>query len=334
MHFKMQRRVVSNKKLINFRLYNSFTLDVLNYECEIITWEEQLSEYLENQLKNEFPSEVIAYANQKYQSQLEAKTKFYGGRLALYKSIRKIYPIDDFAILNYSTGALRLPMNVIGSISHKNRIAVAVSANQRHPCEQIGIDVEKLPNYSTFDVNSLTRYEKLALRILTHHEITQLEKYMDNLKYHSNSLNPTFISYHYCKQVLLRFSLKESLYKALFPLHQKLIPFKDVEVNITPQIVSTKDTFPNSLISMNKNISFSILFPLPFCNNAFHNNNTNKFNRISDADTINKPSITTCALDISGNGTFELFGECLDYQNGEDSYCITAVASRQVTSDK
>lgn len=103
-------------------------------------------------------------------------------------------------------GAPCWPLGVVGSITHGAGWAAAVVAGSAD-CRGLGIDLEQLL--------SAERAERLAAQILTPAELQRL---------HGLPLA------HRAQRVTLTFSLKESLFKALFPLVQTRFYFEDAEL--------------------------------------------------------------------------------------------------------
>lgn len=100
-------------------------------------------------------------------------------------------------------GAPRWPSGVVGSITHSKHWAAAVVGDAR--CwRSLGLDAETLP--------SAARAERLAGEILTADELERLGPDDRAL------------------QITLTFSLKESLFKALYPLVNRRFYFADAEL--------------------------------------------------------------------------------------------------------
>jgi phosphopantetheine--protein transferase-like protein len=146
----------------------------------------------------------------KFAQQLSSKSTqktFLGGRLALRHAMG--CGINDCIILKDSYGRPRLPSSVIGSVSHKGEVAVALIADSVVPQGSsspmgIGVDLEIRQG----------GHEGIARRILTPHERESLGKLT-----HVNS----------SEEVLLRFSIKEALYKAMHPLICQYVGFQEAE---------------------------------------------------------------------------------------------------------
>lgn len=103
-----------------------------------------------------------------------------------------------------------LPPGWIGSISHKDRIAVAGLKENKRSTSNFGIDIEK-----KLSLNSYVSKEKFRERISTKHELEILPK-IDGLTEDETAR--------------LRFSMKEAVYKSIYPILQRYVGFKEVEV--------------------------------------------------------------------------------------------------------
>ncbi len=160
-----------------------------------------------------------------------ARLAFIGGRLALRRNLRNLPcpPSIKRAVLRDKTGAPVLPPHVQASISHKKDLAVcllrALAGSEEEHEQQgkpvtchIGVDVEmcqpRVPSTS------------VATRVLTVKEQGELGALA------SVGISPE-------SEVLLRFSFKESVYKALHPFIRRYVAFKEAEA--TPHADGTCD---------------------------------------------------------------------------------------------
>lgn len=150
------------------------------------------------------PDEVL------YASQLKSETSqksFIGGRLALRHAMQ--CQVHDCIILKDAYGRPTLPSTVLGSISHKGDVAVALVATNAVGGERqdwaIGVDLEARQKGHT----------RIARRILTQNE--------------RNSLGLLNEDVSADEEVLLRFSVKEALYKAMHPLICQYVGFQEAE---------------------------------------------------------------------------------------------------------
>jgi 4'-phosphopantetheinyl transferase EntD len=110
-------------------------------------------------------------------------------------------------VLADDRGAPQLPAGVAGSISHKESIAVALVA--RDPSARVGVDVEA-DRARTLDISS---------KVLTPGELPEIAAYTGAER---------------DREVLLRFSAKESIYKAIDPFVRRFVGFKEVSVSPRP----------------------------------------------------------------------------------------------------
>ena len=122
-----------------------------------------------------------------------------GGRVAMRRALG---PLGRTAppILADDRGAPLLPAGIVGSISHKEAVAVALVASERDGSERdgkVGIDVEL----------EVWRARDIAAKVLRPEELAELESLPTGER---------------AKAVLLRFSAKEAVYKALDPVRSSL----------------------------------------------------------------------------------------------------------------
>lgn len=112
---------------------------------------------------------------------------------------------DEFGegLLRQDDGSVSWPAGCIGSISHTNHWAVAVAGRNAQPFRSVGVDIEHID-----------RVNKLVLKqIATDRERASLDE-IPELPWARAAL----------------FSIKESLYKCLRPVHGAFFGFKDVEL--------------------------------------------------------------------------------------------------------
>ncbi len=128
-----------------------------------------------------------------------------GGRIALRQALVR-EGIDAPPVLADGRGAPALPPGVAGSISHKEDMAVALVA--REPGAKLGVDVER-------DAPGKLDISK---KVLTEEELAELARLGSSER---------------AREVLLRFSAKEAIYKALDPFVQRYVAFR--EVAVTPR---------------------------------------------------------------------------------------------------
>jgi enterobactin synthetase component D len=114
--------------------------------------------------------------------------------------------VDAPAILADARGAPVLPPGIAGSISHKESLAVAIVARG---AARVGVDVE-------IDAASAP---DIAPKVLTDGERAELASLEANER---------------AREVKLRFSAKEAIYKALDPFVRRYVGFKEVSVRPLP----------------------------------------------------------------------------------------------------
>jgi len=127
-----------------------------------------------------------------------------GGRVAMRSALARLGKTAP-PILADPRGAPLLPPGIAGSISHKNAIAVALVATEH--AARVGIDVEIDP----------PRPRDIAAKVLRPEELAELE----GLSAHARST-----------AVLLRFSAKEAVYKALDPYVRRYVGFLEIAVHL------------------------------------------------------------------------------------------------------
>jgi enterobactin synthetase component D len=130
------------------------------------------------------------------------QVQWIGGRLAARETAKRLglglgpLETDPF-------GAPKAPPSLAISIAHKKHLAVALVARRKHGA--LGVDLE-LTSPSRLDI---------APKVLTERELTQV----DELEAHRRWTS-----------VLIRFSIKEAIYKALAPRLKRYIAFEEAEV--------------------------------------------------------------------------------------------------------
>jgi|GEM_PF-1073326 len=135
---------------------------------------------------------------------------FLAGRLALRSASRATIPSLELpALLTDHRGAPQLPIGVLGSISHKRTraVAAAIAGTRGH----VGIDLEGRARVADLDRPSI------AKRILTVRELDDIRA-LDPLAHR--------------EATLLRFALKEAIYKAIDPIVQRYVGFTEVELDV------------------------------------------------------------------------------------------------------
>jgi enterobactin synthetase component D len=139
---------------------------------------------------------------------------WFAGRIALHAALKDL-GCDTGPILSTQRGAPALPEWVAGSISHKRTLAVALAAH-RVDGLSLGVDLEPVPT-SLVEAGWDNRPD-ISSRVMTPHELTILAGLPERLRR---------------RQVVLHFSIKEALYKAINPLIGRYVSFQ--EASAQPQ---------------------------------------------------------------------------------------------------
>jgi 4'-phosphopantetheinyl transferase EntD len=127
-----------------------------------------------------------------------------GGRLALRRAVGLLGGVVlEGPIVADDRGAPRLPPGLVGSISHKDGLAVALVAAAEGAA--IGVDLERW---------QVPRRD-LSKRVLVEAELAELSGLPDDER---------------GRAVLLRFSIKEAIYKAIDPYLRRYVGFREVAV--------------------------------------------------------------------------------------------------------
>jgi 4'-phosphopantetheinyl transferase EntD len=129
------------------------------------------------------------------------------GRLALAAALWEI-GAPRAPLLATDRGAPAIAAGFVGSVSHKRQIAVALAA--RDVGVSIGVDVEEL---------SPGKYD-ISRRVLTPAELAVVNARAAEERW---------------REVLIRFSMKESIYKAVDPFVRRYVGFEEAEVDLGPR---------------------------------------------------------------------------------------------------
>jgi enterobactin synthetase component D len=140
-----------------------------------------------------------------------------GGRVALRLVLTRA-GLHAPAVLPDARGAPILPDGIAGSISHKGHLAAALVATRGELADRwgafagarVGVDVE-VDVVGRIDVSS---------HVLAADEATELAGLATEAR---------------AREVLLRFSVKESIYKALDPFVRRYVAFQEVSVSPEPE---------------------------------------------------------------------------------------------------
>lgn len=140
----------------------------------------------------------------------QRRATFAAGRQALRAAIAAVAPSHaDHPLLQTLRGAPQLPPGITGSISHKRTRAVAIAAPSSG--ELVGVDLEARPNAA--DAGKLS----ISDRILTSAERDAIA-HLDALAHR--------------EATLIRFAIKEAIYKAIDPYVQRYVRFTEVELDV------------------------------------------------------------------------------------------------------
>jgi enterobactin synthetase component D len=136
------------------------------------------------------------------------------GRIAMHAALLDL-GLDSGPILSTQRGAPELPAGVTGSISHKRTLAVALAARQQDSLS-LGVDIEPIPAIpaSLTEPNWDNRPD-ISSRVMTPPELAILATVPDSLRR---------------REIVLHFSIKEALYKAINPLIGRYVSFQEATV--------------------------------------------------------------------------------------------------------
>jgi 4'-phosphopantetheinyl transferase EntD len=131
---------------------------------------------------------------------------YTGGRVAMHAALGRLGVRVD-TVASDERGAPVLPPGVAGSITHKERLAAALVAFEASA--RLGVDLEM----------DAPRRQDIASRVLRDSEREELAGLGELER---------------GREVLLRFSAKEAVYKALDPYVRRYVDFKEVAVSPRP----------------------------------------------------------------------------------------------------
>mmetsp|Transcript_9811 Transcript_9811/g.14640 ORF Transcript_9811/g.14640 Transcript_9811/m.14640 type:complete len:168 (-) Transcript_9811:41-544(-) len=138
------------------------------------------------------------------------------------------------AIINNEGGAPLLPQGIQGSISHKDDIAVGAALPFTSTLSKaigLGVDIERCrpssPSWRLLRRLLTPREREHQLRI-HYPQIQQSKDFHDNNKEEDEEEESLTIDME--EDVMLRFSFKEAVFKALHPTLQRPISFQEVEI--------------------------------------------------------------------------------------------------------
>lgn len=142
------------------------------------------------------------------------KPTWLAGRIALHEALRDL-GLDVGPVLSTTRGAPDLPDGALGSISHKRTLAVALAARRQGDLS-IGVDLEPAPGSAAAPSDpGWDRRPDISSRVMTPTELAVVATLSGPARR---------------REVVLCFSLKEALYKALNPLVGRYISFQEVTV--------------------------------------------------------------------------------------------------------
>jgi enterobactin synthetase component D len=150
-------------------------------------------------------AEALAPEERNFASGLAPRRRrtWVGGRVAMHEALARA-GLATGPVLCDARGAPILPPGVTGSITHKETLAAALVA--REPLARIGVDLEL----------DLPRTTDISARVLAQDEAEELAGLDPRAREH---------------EVLLRFSSKEAIYKALDPFVRRYVAFHEVSVS-------------------------------------------------------------------------------------------------------
>jgi 4'-phosphopantetheinyl transferase EntD len=138
------------------------------------------------------------------------------GRFALREAFRDL-GIEPGPILSTPRGGPALPSDLAGSISHKRTLAVGLAAlRDKGAC--IGVDLENRPPALPEGAPAQARPD-IGTRVLTRDELERLAGVPEEDRR---------------RMVILHFSLKEALYKAIDPLVNRHVGFHEASMTARP----------------------------------------------------------------------------------------------------
>ena len=140
--------------------------------------------------------------------------QFVGGRLALGQLFAEL-GVRRSAVVSNAHGAPQLPAGLVGSVTHKSELAIAMLCRGTH---RLGIDLEDTDRDRP----------GVARRVLRAEELAAVEALPPDRQW---------------RDTALRFSTKEAVYKALHPFLERYIGFGEVAVWPSPDGVDRVEPF-------------------------------------------------------------------------------------------
>ncbi|WP_330115181.1 4'-phosphopantetheinyl transferase superfamily protein [Pseudomonas sp. JS3066] len=154
---------------------------------------------------DDFPRSAVPAPTNIQRSVAKRQTEFLAGRLCARTALLALTGRADVPALGEDRAPV-WPAGITGSISHSHGLATALVANHNQ-WRGLGLDLE--------EPMKAERALRLAEEILTPAELQRLD-----------SLTPD----QQAQRITLTFSIKESLFKALYPIVQKRFYFHDAEL--------------------------------------------------------------------------------------------------------
>jgi enterobactin synthetase component D len=146
------------------------------------------------------------------------KTTWFAGRVALRAALADL-GLRHGPILATHRGAPELPDTIAGSISHKRSLAVALAARKDDGLS-VGVDIEPIPTMSHSPGEApWDNRPDISSRVMTPEELATLAAVPDGKRR---------------REIVLHFSIKESLYKAVNPLIGRYVSFQEATVHPRP----------------------------------------------------------------------------------------------------
>jgi enterobactin synthetase component D len=187
----------------------AFRLNLVHGRCVGVRIPEEADEAVSAELVPEERSFVSTLAPGR-------RPSWIAGRLALREAFRDL-GIGPGPILATRRGAPALSPELVGSISHKRTLAVGLAA-RREGGASIGVDLENNPPaFASVQEAQAHARPDIRTRVLTPDELARLERVPEEQRR---------------RAVILHFSLKEALYKAIDPLVVRHVAFH--EASMTP----------------------------------------------------------------------------------------------------
>ncbi len=157
---------------------------------------------------DEIPSDILHRLHKDERAFAETlsekrRVEWVGGRLAA-RTAASALGADIGALLPDGYGAPKAPKNLSISIAHKASLALALVARKKNGV--LGLDFESLERDRSH----------IATKILRPAELDDVDGLREDRRWNG---------------VLLRFSMKEAIYKALAPRHRRYIGFDEAEVS-------------------------------------------------------------------------------------------------------